>query len=47
MTAPGAAMLDQKQIEQVEDMTGKKWTLISVERPALTLYERELKLYCI
>ena len=31
----------------VEDMTRKKWTLISVEIPALTLYERELKLYCI
>ena len=47
MTGAGTAVLDQRYVAQVEDVTRKKWALISVERPALTLYDRELKLYCI
>ena len=38
-------MLDQRYLAQAEDVTRKKWALISVERPALTLYDRVLKLY--
>ena len=47
MAGAGADMLDQRYLAQAEDVTRKKWALISVERPALTLYERELKLCCI
>ena len=47
MTGTGVAILDQSLVTQVEDVTRKKWVLISVERPAKTLYERELKLHSI
>lgn len=47
MTGAVTAMLDQRYVAQVEDVIRKKWVSISVERPALILYERELKFYCI
>ena len=47
MTGAGTAVLDQRYVAQVEDVIRKKWVSISVERPALILYERELKFYCI
>ena len=47
MTGAEADILDQRYIACVEDVTRKKWAPLSVERPAQTLYERELKLYSI
>ena len=47
MTGTGVAILDQRLVTQVEDVTRKKWVPISVKRPAQTVYERELKLYSI